>query len=342
MTAAMDETLHVLEDDDPGLGGGIEMQLADLNVSHSGLSSRVGINASQVRVLSETAEAWPPILVMRSTGEIVDGLHRYQAAKLLGRKSIRCVFFDGSSQDAFIESLRCNVCHGLPLSLRERERAAARVHELHREWSDRKIAAMCGLAPSTVRRIRGLSTVQNTQLEKREGIDGRMRAVDNRELRRQTELALRSRPQATLCEIAALVGASPTTVSRVRADLAVNSDVSMGDDLGGSSEAESDRHAPVLVATTGEDVERRAAPVGVRQGVAGVWASDAALRATPSAAAFSAWFSGADVGDEWSKHVAVVPLSRVYEIADEARRRAKCWTRFAEALELRTSTNRTC
>jgi hypothetical protein len=65
------------------------------------------------------------------------------------------------------------------------------------------------------------------------------------------------------------------------------------------------------------------------------------LRATPSAAAFSAWFSGADVGDEWSDHVAVVPLSRVYEIADEARRRAKSWTRFAEALELRTSAHQT-
>jgi hypothetical protein len=31
--------------------------------------------------------------------------------------------------------------------------------------------------------------------------------------------------------------------------------------------------------------------------------------------------------------VGAVPLSRVYEIADEARRRAGFWSRFAEALE---------
>jgi hypothetical protein len=30
-----------------------------------------------------------------------------------------------------------------------------------------------------------------------------------------------------------------------------------------------------------------------------------------------------------------VPLSRVYEIAGEARRRAEFWTRFAETLETR-------
>src|ERR1700730_6135665 len=245
MTAATVESLRVREDDDPGPGDPVEIRLEDLKVSHSRLGLRTGINSSHVRMLSEAEQSWPPIVVMRSTREIVDGVHRYQAAKLLGRSSMRCIFFDGSAQDAFVESLRCNVRHGLPLSLRERERAAARAYELHPEWSDRSIAAICGLAPSTVGRIRDLSTVQNTQLEKREGIDGRMRPVDNRDLRRQTELALRSRPKATLCEIAALVGSSPTTVSRVRANLALvaSSDGSARDDLRGAGKAESDRDA---------------------------------------------------------------------------------------------------
>jgi hypothetical protein len=109
MTASMEETLHVREEEEPGPDHGIEIQLEDLNVSPSRLSSRLGINSSHVRMLSEAAETWPPILVMRSTREIVDGLHRYRAAKLLGRKSIRCIFFVGSAQDAFGESLRCNV-----------------------------------------------------------------------------------------------------------------------------------------------------------------------------------------------------------------------------------------
>ncbi len=39
-----------------------------------------------------------------------------------------------------------------------------------------------------------------------------------------------------------------------------------------------------------------------------------------------------DSVDRW-KHVGVVPLSRVYEVADEARRRAAFWLGFAETLE---------
>ena len=35
--------------------------------------------------------------------------------------------------------------------------------------------------------------------------------------------------------------------------------------------------------------------------------------------------------------VETVPLSRIYEVADEARRRSELWLRFARALEARTA-----
>jgi hypothetical protein len=49
---------------------------------------------------------------------------------------------------------------------------------------------------------------------------------------------------------------------------------------------------------------------------------------------FVEWFDAGSVepGD-LCHYVDAVPLSRVYEIADEARRRAEFWTRFALALE---------
>ena len=49
---------------------------------------------------------------------------------------------------------------------------------------------------------------------------------------------------------------------------------------------------------------------------------------------FVEWFDATTVDDAdgWA-HLGVVPLSRTYEVADEARRRAAFWASFAEALE---------
>jgi hypothetical protein len=68
----------------------------------------------------------PPILVSRVNREIVDGLHRYHAARMPGSARIKCTLFDGDAQDASIESVRRSVTQGLPLTLRELEGAASR------------------------------------------------------------------------------------------------------------------------------------------------------------------------------------------------------------------------
>jgi hypothetical protein len=49
---------------------------------------------------------------------------------------------------------------------------------------------------------------------------------------------------------------------------------------------------------------------------------------------FVDWLNATSVesGDLW-RYVDAVPLSRIYVIADEARRRAEFWTRFAMAVE---------
>jgi hypothetical protein len=64
-------------------------------------------------------------------------------------------------------------------------------------------------------------------------------------------------------------------------------------------------------------------------------ATDPALVSTPDGKQFADWFDRADPGADWAAHVMAVPLSRVYEVADEARRRASAWRQFAHLVEER-------
>jgi hypothetical protein len=65
------------------------------------------------------------------------------------------------------------------------------------------------------------------------------------------------------------------------------------------------------------------------------WLSDQALNACEGGAKFVNWFASTDVTEEWHDFVWSVPLGRVYEVVDEARRRAAAWTSFASLLETR-------
>jgi len=317
----------------PGVGNdpmGFELPLGALQIGESPRGAEV--NRSHVQVLAQLEDRWPPILVTRAANEIVDGVHRYHAALMLGRARIRCLFFDGDPEDAFIEAVRRNVDHGLPLSLRERQQAAIRVLNYRTIWSDRRIAVLCGLAPSTVRRLRECSTVQITQLNRRQGRDGRIRPVDSGELRRQTELVLRSQPNASLREIARLVGTSPTTVRTVRAKLVA---VHGGSGDGPIALISPSTQMPRQAKTEVPALSVQGQDAGRNQSSASTWSRDVAMRSTLGASAFCEWFARTELGIEWQDHVAAVPLSRVYDVADEARMRAVNWRNFADALENR-------
>jgi len=308
-----------------------ELPLDELQIGESPRGT--GVKHSHVQVLAHVEDRWPPILVTRVNHHIVDGVHRYHAAQMLGRTKIRCLFFDGDPEDAFIEAVRRNIDHGLPLKLREREQAAARVLTCRAGWSDRKIAVLCGLAPSTVRRLRECSTVQRTQLDKRQGRDGRIRPLDSGEVRRRTELVLRSRPNASLREVAKIVGTSPTTVRTVRAKLA-----DADDDCEAGIVSLVPRPATALPRQAGTDTPNGAMqsqPAERNTTLVSAWSSDFAMRSTPGASAFCEWFNQTALGPGWHDHVEAVPLSRVYEIADEARKRAIDWKSFADAIENR-------
>src|ERR1700730_6804239 len=87
-----------------------------------------------VALLVEVRGQWPPVVVRRSDLTVVDGHHRVEAARRLGMASISGVFFNGSDEDAYLESVRRNVEHGLPLSIEERKAAAARIFVRNANW----------------------------------------------------------------------------------------------------------------------------------------------------------------------------------------------------------------
>jgi hypothetical protein len=280
-----------------------------------GPSPRVGrVKTSHMGVMVELDGKWPPILINGEDFTIIDGYYRYLAARTLGHVYMYCHYFDGDAELAYVEAIRRNTKHGLPLTLEERKNAAGRLIELQPGWSNGRIAEICSLSPSTIGRIRkdlACPTFPPHHLDKRVGRDNRRRPCDAVEARRQIADAIDSQPEASLREIARLVGCSPETVRSVR------------------SASTTDQEADVDPSPTGVlSSIYRDGPVELRE-----WSADSALGSTEDGSTFANWFEHTSIAKDWRHHVLTIPLSRVYEVADEARRRAEQWREFANAVE---------
>ncbi len=286
----------------------VELAIDELTLGESVRGG--GLNEAHVALLVEMAGQWSPILVWGEQNLVVDGWHRLAAARRLGLSRVPAMRFAGSKDDAYLESVRRNIVHGLPLSLEDRRRAACRVLERHADWSDRRIAALCGLSGKTVARLRrddpgaGRRTGVVVGIDRRIGQDGKIRPVRPGDVRDRVNRALDENPGSSLRRIAAAAGASPETVRSVRAL----------------------REAQGAVATL---------PVVARPSSSGQWENDPALTSCGDAGRFARWFHETTVDERWHEHVWTIPVGRVYEVVDEARRRAACWSNFATMLESR-------
>jgi hypothetical protein len=299
-----------------------------------------GIIRAHVRLLMETVDHWPPILVWGDdlVVVVVDGAHRVEAARRLRLEAIRAIRFIGSRDDAYLESVRRNVQHGLPLSFPDRMRAAQRVLARDPDWSDRRISSLCGLSAKVVARLRRgqrdhLSAKDGVGdgFERRIGRDGRSRPAQTGEVQERVRRVLEHNPGRSLRALAAMAEASPETVRVLRAKM-----------------AEETLPPPLLHRAGGEAVPKRHRsnenlPAAGQQRLArrdggavnGRWLSDPALWACGDGGDFVRWFANSDPGDKWDHFVWAVPVGRVYEIVDEARHRAASWTSFASMLESR-------
>jgi ParB-like chromosome segregation protein Spo0J len=204
-----------------------ENELAPLCSSHSqkvpinslqmGDSPRLdGEDGQHIQLLAELDGVLPPILVQRGTMRVIDGRHRIQAALQRGQAVIEVTFFDGTDDDAFIMAVKRNNAHGLPLTLADREAAAARIITSHPQRSDRWIASIVGLAPVTVAAIRHRIGAGESQITARIGRDGRSRPLSSADSRQLARDLINQRPDASLREIARMAGISPSTALDVR------------------------------------------------------------------------------------------------------------------------------
>jgi ParB-like chromosome segregation protein Spo0J len=204
-----------------------ENELALLYSSHSqkvpidslymGDSPRLdGEDSQHIQLLAELDGVLPPILVQRGTMRVIDGRHRIQAALQRGQADIEVTFFDGAGDDVFIIAVKRNNAHGLPLTVADREAAAARIIASHAQRSDRWIADIVGLAPVTVATIRCRVGADESQITARIGRDGRSRPLSSGGSRQLARDLMNQRPDASLREIARMAGISPSTALDVR------------------------------------------------------------------------------------------------------------------------------
>jgi ParB-like chromosome segregation protein Spo0J len=191
----------------------VEVEIDSLSAEGSPRIS--GENPEHVQALAEAQAQLPPIIVHSSTMRVIDGAHRLRAAQLRGDQKIPVRFFDGDEADAFVLAVESNIAHGLPLTMADRKRAAARIIGSHPHWSDRAIASVAGIAPGTVAELRRRAPAGSRPVS-RLGQDGRIRPVDGTEGRRRAGEIIRENPGLSLRQIARAAGISPETARDVR------------------------------------------------------------------------------------------------------------------------------
>lgn len=327
-----------------------------------------GLDDRHVKALAELEGRWPPLLVWAQHPEVVlDGAHRLEAARRLRLNTVQVAAFHGDADEAFVETVRRNITHGLPLTVPDRTRAGEQVLARHPGWSDRRIAEACGLSPHTVARLRAplppadtprskgvaaraatatatavatavvtppksrvgsvVSTANGSarkpvaaagaaktaassnderiiEIESRLGRDGKNRPAQPGLLRDRVLEAIKANPAGSLRQIAAVAKVSPETVRRIRRELEGpgGPEITILAALRAPEEADTD------------------------------WREDPALCGNTD---LVSWLDGTDPCGDLEGLAMSVPLSRVYQLADEARRRSARWAAFAEVLESR-------
>jgi ParB-like chromosome segregation protein Spo0J len=296
-----------------------------------------GENVAHTRVLAEVPDRLPPIFVHRPTMQVIDGVHRVQAARRRGETMIDVIFFEGDLDDAFVHAVRANITHGLPLSMADRQAAAERIIASHPQWSDRAVAVSVGLAPATIGGIRARVTGGGRRATERLGQDGRVRPLDVSDGRRRAAAVIAERPQASLREVAREAGVSVGTAHDVRKRINSGKD---------PVPAGSGRRRRRITAPDGGDRSTGAGATAVRHAYGGRSPSAilAGLRQDPSVRYSE---RGREIirrlsaclveVDEWQQVADDLPEHCAHPLYELARAYADRWLRISKQLQARLS-----
>ena len=322
----------------PDFGDAVSMvSVSDLVWSDS--PRLAGENEEHIQRLAETDEPLPPILVHWPSMVVIDGRHRLRAARARGQSAIAVRFLDCGPDEIFVEKVRANVAHGLPLSLADRKAAVERVLTTHPHWSDRKIAAVTGLAHKTVGRARRGLAEQLPEATTRVGRDGYVRPLGRGGRERAAEI-VRRHPDASLRTVARAAGVSVGTVHSVRRE--VNGQDTAAPPARGSGR-DPEPVAELVRCAEQPPVRLRhpAVPANAPDIADGQWASlmrrlraDPSLRFTEAGRALLQLFGSHSIaGGGWRRLSDSVPAYWAPSLADRARELASAWQQFAAHLD---------
>ena len=126
-----------------------------------GTQSRVEINNDIVTEYAQAIQAgaeFPAVVVFNDGVHnwLADGFHRFHAHGQAGKTSIAADVQQGTARDAVLYSLGANRTHGLNRTNADKRKAVETLLKDSEwaEWSDRKIAAVCGVGHPFVAAIR--------------------------------------------------------------------------------------------------------------------------------------------------------------------------------------------
>jgi hypothetical protein len=305
--------LSVEVDDDPqpyqGLAASVvhDISVADVSVGYSPRHTKVDLD--HVAALADVVDRLPPVIVDERTMTVIDGVHRLAAYRSLGRGVIPALLFKGSDMEALVIAIQANIQHGKPLSRSERQEAARALLRSCPDRSDRWVGEVCGVSHSTVAVLR--RSVSEAEAKVRTGRDGRRRPVDPTLGQAAVARVMAENPTASIRQAAGAAGVAPSTVQRLAAGLV---------------RADSPPLANVTIDVRNNATLRRTEPL----------VADPALHSSPEGAEALTWLARTAVSvEDLHAHLGSLPLSRVYEVADECRRRARTWAQMADALEAR-------
>nr|WP_232328534.1 ParB/RepB/Spo0J family partition protein [Kibdelosporangium sp. MJ126-NF4] len=288
-------------------------------------------------MLAAVGARLPPILVHRASMRVIDGRHRLRAAMLRGQDTIEARLVDCPEAEVFLLGVQENIAHGLPLSLRDRQAAAARVLVSCPHMSDRAVAVSCGLSASGVAAVRRRIPAGPPRPSARIGRDGRVRPVDAAAGRVRASELIAAHPDASLREIAALAGISPVTVRDVRQRL------NRGEDpVPAARQSDRPVQGPVVEAVSGRVRDRGGAGVaGSRdpQGILRTLKNDPSLRFTENGRLLLRWLdSHVAQPTEWTRLLAGIPPHSAITLAELAKACAATWQELGQHLERNQST----
>jgi hypothetical protein len=291
-----------------------------------------GENGEHVRVLAESEEQLPPIIVHGQSMRVIDGTHRIRAAVMRGEEEIEAKIYHGTDENAFLLAVRMNIAHGLPLTRADRTAAAARIIRTHPQWSNRMIATATGLSAGTVGKVRRRSTVHNAQSTTRVGKDGRVRPIDSAAGRLKAAELLAEKPIASIRAIAKEAEVSPSTVHNVRQRLRAGQEPAL--------EQQRVRKSPATPRPP-DICPPRQAPGGPGSAASADVATilvhlrgDPSLRFSDSGRSLLRWLDRYRVGMEgFNKIAEIVPDHCAGSVAKLARGYARIWTEVAAQLD---------